>query len=1444
MNVSINNPLPDVAIVTLTHFSEVFRQLAQSVEKYELTWRDKTAVCDGYEPDLVQKWVWRCIPGSNPFNYARNWNIGLRATPSDCDVLLVNDDVQFTHRNTIHWLQQVAYKHPDVGVLSPLIDGEVGNPVQDLFLSPRSRCGFQVVESHIGFVCVYIKRSTIDKVGLMDERFNEYGGDDVDYCHRVQAAGLKLGVTSEVVVRHGFGDKRAGATAQRLNTLRELSAQNERMRQLLKEKEKEEQTKAEIRVSGGVYRPSGIDGWMTEAELQWLYETAQRMESVVEVGSWKGRSTHALSSGCPGVVTAVDHFRGNAGYSDMLQEAQDADVYEQFLKNTRALSNVKVICASSLEGVKQIPGLVDMVFLDAGHTEADIRADIRAWLPKCRKLICGHDYSNNFPEVQKVVDEELGEVQHVGSIWWQELPFVAVEGNYHTYTENDYQIRHRGPQDQFVIDEVINQDCYRLKKLAQLIPTPTAVVDVGGHIGCFGALCQRLWPKTTVYAYEPNHKSAALYRLNVPSAAVNVCAVSYEPEKTILAEHLGAASGGGILTTREAISSLPGDREISEEDVDSLTLDQVLQCSEWLDLLKLDCEGSEIEILKQMKPETARKIKLIVGEYHTPGGFEEFVSIVLSKFPDFTVVPLSKPAGAIGTFAAGPPEVVKGLLPSTGEMSAVSTPLGNRVYLTFTDGARVTVRGLVAADYSVTFINAETGENVYGTTLKHAPVAIEGTWAAPNPKYYVDWHVMVSENGVRVLDERLWLAGKCVLIALGSKSLGDTVAWMSYAEEFRQRHNCEVHVVSFWCGILEKAYPQVHFHDASQPLPLASFYARYQIGTFDNDYHKNKNNWRIIPLQQTASDTLGIPFHEIRPKVAYDSNQPPEIRSRCVNVPRKYSFAMWPCTSGEIQYRYVAISEFSTFRGKHWLYPYGWQIVVDYLNSRGYAVVSVSQEPTKLKNVICRNGRPIEETINNIRHASLFISVSNGPMWLAYALSVPSVVISGFTLPYSEMTDCFRVINPAVCTGCYNDISFHFDRAHAGTFCPRGKNFECSTSITPDMVLAKVKAALDRMEKVIDKPLSVRTTAENTIQSVDAAVTEPFVAMYPQDKPELYPSGSSPVISITTNSHAESSRVLFIAPHLSTGGLPQYLLHCVRQELHKGSKVEVIEWRNLSPLYVVQKLQIQALCRVRTLGNDSTTSNFAWLKHVLGEFNPTMVFVQETPETFMDEDSIRFLYSIPRAYTIVETSHNSGFNPAKKRFWPDRFSAVNRFHQMRMQEYQRNNTVDLRPYTVEPKPRPSRKTALESISTRIDPLYHHVLNVGLFAPNKNQGEVVAVARLLPYIRFHFVGNQAPNFKRYWEPLMADLPENCTIWGERDDVDKFYAAMDALLFPSQSELAPLVVKEALSWQMSVLMRNLPIYLHEYDDNPLVTFIDADIQRTERLLRERLGISEKE
>jgi hypothetical protein len=72
-------------------------------------------------------------------------------------------------------------------------------------------------------------------------------------------------------------------------------------------------------------------------------------------------------------------------------------------------------------------GSQDFVFIDADHRYEAVRDDLAAWLPKVRGggLICGHDYSNGFPGVNRAVSEKLqGRVVHVhgpSTIWFSRV---------------------------------------------------------------------------------------------------------------------------------------------------------------------------------------------------------------------------------------------------------------------------------------------------------------------------------------------------------------------------------------------------------------------------------------------------------------------------------------------------------------------------------------------------------------------------------------------------------------------------------------------------------------------------------------------------------------------------------------------------------------------------------------------------------------------------------------------------------------------------------------------------------------------------------------------------------------------------------------------------------------------------------------------------------------
>lgn len=161
---------------------------------------------------------------------------------------------------------------------------------------------------------------------------------------------------------------------------------------------------------------------MTPAELAWLGAIARQVDSCAEVGCWKGRTTQRLLDSCAGPVYAVDHWRGSeAEREGPHKEATERDIFADFMRNVGDRPNLMVRRGNSVEVAQRLP-LVDFVFVDAGHTYEEVKADIEAWTPKTLRMIAGHDY--HLEGVRRAVTEAFGE--HVktaaDSIWYVEHP--------------------------------------------------------------------------------------------------------------------------------------------------------------------------------------------------------------------------------------------------------------------------------------------------------------------------------------------------------------------------------------------------------------------------------------------------------------------------------------------------------------------------------------------------------------------------------------------------------------------------------------------------------------------------------------------------------------------------------------------------------------------------------------------------------------------------------------------------------------------------------------------------------------------------------------------------------------------------------------------------------------------------------------------------------------
>ncbi len=167
---------------------------------------------------------------------------------------------------------------------------------------------------------------------------------------------------------------------------------------------------------------TGIQGWMATNELQWLEEVARCVDSIAEIGCWKGRSTFSLAEHCPGPVYAVDHWQGSEDEREgPHREATERDVFADFMGNVGHFSNLRPRRGASTDVAPTLP-MVDFAFIDAGHRYEDVVADLDAWGPKCLRLIAGHDY--DYAGVGRAVKERYGDRVKAGpgSIWYVEHP--------------------------------------------------------------------------------------------------------------------------------------------------------------------------------------------------------------------------------------------------------------------------------------------------------------------------------------------------------------------------------------------------------------------------------------------------------------------------------------------------------------------------------------------------------------------------------------------------------------------------------------------------------------------------------------------------------------------------------------------------------------------------------------------------------------------------------------------------------------------------------------------------------------------------------------------------------------------------------------------------------------------------------------------------------------
>jgi predicted O-methyltransferase YrrM len=135
----------------------------------------------------------------------------------------------------------------------------------------------------------------------------------------------------------------------------------------------------------------GVEGWLGTAEAWALRQAVATVPGsgavrVVEIGSWKGRSTIALASGAAarpggGVVHAIDPHRGGVAH----RITGEPDSWDGFLANLEraglrdAVEPVRATSRAARPSVAD--DSVQVLFVDGSHRYEDVLHDLDAWRP-------------------------------------------------------------------------------------------------------------------------------------------------------------------------------------------------------------------------------------------------------------------------------------------------------------------------------------------------------------------------------------------------------------------------------------------------------------------------------------------------------------------------------------------------------------------------------------------------------------------------------------------------------------------------------------------------------------------------------------------------------------------------------------------------------------------------------------------------------------------------------------------------------------------------------------------------------------------------------------------------------------------------------------------------------------------------------------------------------
>lgn len=563
-------PKYSIIIPTYNHCDDLLKPCLESIEQYsDMTQIEVIVSANGctdntreYVESLDPK-IYKLVWSDEALGYTKATNLGIKAAVGEYVVLLNNDTLILpSEKNTwLRMLEQPFIERDNVGLTGPL----------ELFDDYAN-------SSALIFFCVMVKRELFDKIGLLDEIFTPGGGEDIDFSVRAKLAGYDA---VQVVSSEYNGVTNVGnfpiwhKDNKTFGDIPEYGNYIVKRNGLINAKRFNKSIKLNLGSGGVPYK-----GWLSVD----LYDKRAHIKMDITKLDFDDCSVEEILASH--VFEHLNPYHALDILRDWLRVLKPGG------RLTMEMPDIEATCAAfATANTGERYGLLNVIYGSVNTTGEGGNDNITSphlfgWW---KQSLWDHLTNAGFIDIE-FMDEQI---PHPGN----NLRVEAIKP-----LPNRAALHAHDPMTYL---EVFSQNGYSLTSTGPLSVRGKTVIDIGANVGMFSLRCLELGANRVIAVEaQPNVFNNGLLN-NVRDY----------PKITPINHACLNVDGRAVLISNQNVHSVIGD---SGDVVTSISLKTIVDqyAVEPDSYLKIDCEGSEYDILMNVDVDTLRKFKVIDMELH------------------------------------------------------------------------------------------------------------------------------------------------------------------------------------------------------------------------------------------------------------------------------------------------------------------------------------------------------------------------------------------------------------------------------------------------------------------------------------------------------------------------------------------------------------------------------------------------------------------------------------------------------------------------------------------------------------------------------------------------------------------------------------------------------------------------------------------------------------